>query len=67
MSTNDERSQPTAEERPPHPLVIDEKTKLCRYITDADVRRMETVCKAYTRLVASLRRHVEYEDVANGR
>ena len=53
-------SEPNA--TPPHPLVVDQDTKLCRPITDADVRIMEAKCHAYDALILSLRESIRMAD-----
>ena len=45
-----------------HPLVVDAETKLCRPITDADVRIMEAKCHAYDALILSLRESIRMAD-----
>lgn len=40
---------------PPHPLVVDQETKLFRYATHADIRRWEHMELRYNNLLAALK------------
>jgi hypothetical protein len=46
----------------PHPLVVDEITGLCRYVTQDDIRRMEAICAAFDHVVGNARSSIECAD-----
>jgi hypothetical protein len=48
-------STSTADIKPAHPLVIDAHTRLARYATQNDIRRMEAICNAYDLLLEDVR------------
>lgn len=56
---NGRPNYPRTTDKPPHPLVIDATTLLCRYATQDDVNRMETICKSYEQLIQDARQTVE--------
>jgi hypothetical protein len=43
------------EGQPPHPLVMDQETKLFRYATHSDIRRWEHMELRYSNLLAALK------------
>lgn len=49
------RAHLTTEDRPPHPLVMDQETRLFRYATHADIRRWEHLELQYNNLLAILK------------
>jgi len=46
---------PKNETIPPHPLVVDSETKLCRYATQDDIRRWESMEMRYRSLLAAMK------------
>ncbi len=54
-------------DKPPHPLVVDESSGLCRYATHNDIHRLEAICSAYKAMVADARERVVASDRLIGR
>lgn len=48
--------------QPRCPLVIDQVTKRARYVTQADVHRMEIICSAYRSMIEDMRGRVADAD-----
>ncbi len=49
-------------EKPRHPLVIDEFSRLARYATQEDIHRLEAIASAYKALVADVRERIARAD-----
>ena len=54
----DDKTRPQPTYRPPHPLVVDHVTRLCRYATQADVHRLEAINVLYDSLIRDAREMV---------
>jgi hypothetical protein len=48
--------------KPPHPLVVDAVTGLCRYATQADVSQLESISAAYRAMIEDARERVAAAD-----
>ena len=48
-------------------MIRDRETKVFRYATQDDIRRMERICRAYDNLILNIKRMAEdAESVSNG-